>query len=79
MASGYREPTLDELQALVEDHWRRHSGTYYRHLSRAGDLEAAARAKAEETQAEARTLIEGGMSPIEAWSQAQREIALVLI
>lgn len=79
MADGYRAPTLDEMQAVIEDHWRRHVKGMYRVLVNQGDLDVHARRLAEETQAEAQALIEGGMSPAEAWSQAQREIALALI
>ena len=77
--NGYREPTLNEMQAVIEDHWKRHCKAYHRELVKDGSLDEAARAKAEQTQSEAEVLQSGGMQPAEAWSQAQREIALALI
>lgn len=79
MASGFREPTLDEMQALIEEHWRRHAKAYLRQIQAENRVEETARVVAKETQEYARLLIAGGMSPAEAWSQAQREIALALI
>jgi len=73
----YRAPTHPELVEQVLSHWQAHLPSMYARLVKSGELNDLARSLAASTQDHAQILIKRqGVNPMEAWSDATREILL---
>jgi hypothetical protein len=70
---SYVLPTKDEIRFLITRHWREHQDRSKRAL--ADDLNFVDQ-KVRATDQLLRNLIRGGMQPLDAESQAMREVAL---
>jgi hypothetical protein len=69
-------PDLKTLAEQIKDHWKQFSPQLYRELKKEGELDRRALSTASRTHRYCETLEMQGYNPLEAWSEAMREVAL---
>ena len=72
-------PSLESLADQIKEHWRVHNPRLYSEAVQKRQLDQLAKRRAEDTLAHAQALEKQGCSPLEASSEAMREIALQII